>query len=573
MAHQFPQIRLGSTLFVLAVSFVLGLPMLVHGPLIDGHDTDEHLNQTKHFSEQVWEGDLYPRWLRDMNTGLGSPTYFVYPPLPAYVCVLLEPMAKVLHFNAFNIAAWLPLMCSGIAALLWLRTLFSEIVAAVSAALYLAMPYHLAIDLYRRCAIPECWAFVWMPLILYFIGGAIVGHRRDSIGLAIAFALMIFSHLISVAMFFPIPIGIALVQSPIGQKVRSGVRIILAMALGTGISCIYLLPALANERYIPASRIIDVHTWSYNFVGFGPSLFVYSSRENFVQTLSWMVVGMLALVLICSIAGLKWAGRKSKTVVIFSIAICGVSTFMMSRLSSLLWRQIPGLSQAIEFPWRFNGLLCLGAVILIAVCLSSTPLDWRPLRTIFSVALFVVAATWVLAYGNVWRWYKYDTPRSRDENHLVNESDGWLPAWIPAGTSQRSSLIASFGPKVRFREGRGDARVLLWKARNIEFETYSATGGWVMINQFYYPAWKAELVDQAKPTLIRTALPEGLLEVEAPPGTQRIRVEIPVSFIEHLGRWISASCVFLCMILSLDRILAQRFCSPARARRVAWPGC
>jgi len=46
---------------VCLVAIVLGMPMLLYGPLADGHDTYEHLTFTKYFSEQFWNGDHYPR--------------------------------------------------------------------------------------------------------------------------------------------------------------------------------------------------------------------------------------------------------------------------------------------------------------------------------------------------------------------------------------------------------------------------------------------------------------------------------------------------------------------------------
>src|SRR5690349_15300276 len=95
--------------FIGAAAVVLAFPMLVYGPMSQGHDTDEHLNFTRYFGEQFWGGEWYPRWLMGMNHGLGSPTFFVYPPLPSYVCALLEPVAKVGHFNAFNMGEFLAL--------------------------------------------------------------------------------------------------------------------------------------------------------------------------------------------------------------------------------------------------------------------------------------------------------------------------------------------------------------------------------------------------------------------------------------------------------------------------------
>ena len=242
---------------------------------------------------------------------------------------------RLVHSNAFNVAAWLPLVGSGLAALLWLRTFVSKTVAAGCAALYMMMPYHLAIDMYRRCAIPECWAFAWMPLVLYFTVGVIARKQRDLIGLSITFALLIFSHLISLAMFFWIPLGLAMLLSRPNQRIRSVLRVAFAMGLGTIISSVYLLPALANARYIPVSRLLslDNYRWSNNLLILGPGLFIHYAHENFLQTVSWTVVSMIAVVAICGLSVLKWRAFDAREIVLFWIVVCGFSVFMMSRMS------------------------------------------------------------------------------------------------------------------------------------------------------------------------------------------------------------------------------------------------
>jgi len=37
---------------------------------------------TKSFDSRLWSGGWYPRWLMNMNGGLGSATFYFYPPLP-----------------------------------------------------------------------------------------------------------------------------------------------------------------------------------------------------------------------------------------------------------------------------------------------------------------------------------------------------------------------------------------------------------------------------------------------------------------------------------------------------------
>src|SRR5260370_21659544 len=87
---------------VAAAAVALALPMLLYGPMAQGHDTTEHLHFARHFSKQFWSGELCPRWLAGMNRGLGSPTFFVFPPFPRFVYALLLPPGKILHFNSFN---------------------------------------------------------------------------------------------------------------------------------------------------------------------------------------------------------------------------------------------------------------------------------------------------------------------------------------------------------------------------------------------------------------------------------------------------------------------------------------
>lgn len=539
-----------SILLVVGFAIVLALPMLLYGPLIDGHDTHEHLNYIKHFSEQFWTGNLYPRWLIGMNAGLGSPTFFVFPPLPAYVSVMLEPAARLLHFDAFNFAAFLALAISGITSFLWLRTLVSEKIATICALLYMLMPYHLAIDFYRRCALPECWAMAWMPLVLYFAQNIIRGKRRSEIGLAFAFALMIISHLISVAMFFPIPIILAILFSDKGRRFSTALQVAAAMAAGTGLASFYLLSALANAKFISASKITVVFKWSENLVSLGKGLFIHGGADPFVQTISWTVVTMIIVTLVCGIALLKWATRDAKPGILFWTAlVCGGSVFCMSRASTPIWRHVHKLAEAVQFPWRFNGILCLGAVWLLALFFSNLSRIPRTPMIISVSVLILVFGGWVVSYGNVWHRYKVDVWRPpHDERHLINESDGWFYAWLPEGTVQSSTLAAGAGPKARFKDGQGDARVMLWAPRDLELETNSSNGGWVMVNQFYYPTWEGKLRGTPGRLEVRAAMPEGLLEVHVPAGLQNVQIQIPPSWEERFGQWISAASLVLCLL-------------------------
>lgn len=559
-SQRYSWFNLAPMMIIVGIAIVLALPMLLYGPLIDGHDTHEHLNYIRHFSVQFWQGDWYPRWLMGMNAGLGSPTYFVFPPLPAYACVALDPLARLLRVNAFDAAAFLALVISGMGIFLWLQTGVDRKIALGCALLYMVMPYHLSIDFYWRCALPEFWAMAWMPLVLYFAVQVTERRRNASLGLAVAFALMIVSHLISVAMFFLVPIALAALIAGPGQKIKDMFRVIAAMALGTGLSAIYLFPALDNARYIPASRIITVFKWSDNLVHMGKSLFIYSAPDHFLLTLSWILISMVMVVVLCGFALLKWGGRGLTRHVLFWLLVCAGSALMITRLSSPVWRHVLKIAEAIQFPWRFNAVLCVGTIWLIALFFSKQRVVPKVTRNVLIAVMIIIFSAWLVTYGEVWHWYKVDVWNPpHDENHLVNDSDGWFAAWIPPGTIQRSSLSASAGPKATFKEGSGSAIVQLWKPRNLEVQTNSVSGGWLMVNQFYYPTWQANISGKTGHLTTRVAMPEGLLEIAVPSGRQDISVRIPPSLAERGGEWASLFFLLFGVVIAFSTRAKSRF--------------
>jgi len=530
---------------VLAVCAVLlALPMLLYGPMPAGHDTYEHLNFTRHFAKQFWDGELSPRWLLNMNHGLGSPTFFVYPPLPSYVYALLEPVGEALHFSAFNVMALLALFASGVAAYLWIGTgaIASRGIALFVAVLYMLMPYHLAADFYRRTALPECWALVWMPLVLYFATQITKAKRGAVVALAVAYCLLLLSHPVSAFIFSLIPVLVAVTLAAPDRKLESALSVGGGMLLGIGLAGFYFLPALFHAKYFPVSRLgLGL---VYNLLPFDKTML---HSGGYVRALSLNVIDMAALIALSAVVAWPSALPEQRKQIGLWVSVSVAAILLMSHSSTPLWRRFPWLLDGIQFPWRLNILLCIAALPVIAIFLSqlSWPLEAR--RALAMAFGLLLVMTWLIPYWNVVNDYsRSPTAFTTDP---VSESDGWFKAWQAPGTDSASALQASLGPQVKFVSGSGAVNVRHWKPRDLEFETYSETGGAVRINQFYYPAWTAQLVGEARPLDLEAALPSGLLQVQVPPGHQAVRMEIPVGRAEHLGRWLSLLCVLLCVVL------------------------
>ncbi len=158
-------------IFIIVVAGLVSVfPIIVFGFPFFTHDGTTHTIFYTNFAEQFWAGEPYPRWLIQMNTGLGSPTFFYYPPLAYYLTVPFYFLSEIdpNGWRQLGLAASLVQIASGLCAYLWLKRFASRTGATIAAVLYIWMPYHLALDLYVRGAFAELCTFVWMPLILYF---------------------------------------------------------------------------------------------------------------------------------------------------------------------------------------------------------------------------------------------------------------------------------------------------------------------------------------------------------------------------------------------------------------------
>src|SRR3989344_693366 len=131
------------------------------------HDGQDHVVRIANFYQSLSEGNLIPRWAANLNWGYGHPILMFLYPLPSYA-------ASLFHFLGFSLVDStklvfaLAFIASGVAMYLWLREFLGEIPAMTGAILYNFAPYRF-VDLYVRGAIGEHVAFIFPPLICYFL--------------------------------------------------------------------------------------------------------------------------------------------------------------------------------------------------------------------------------------------------------------------------------------------------------------------------------------------------------------------------------------------------------------------
>lgn len=184
-----------SYLSVIAFSVtIMCLPLLLFGPQA-GHSLYHNISWAAGFAEQLLAGDLYPRWLMNMNEGAGSPVFFFYAPIPFYFTSLGFLLCGECSTTIqLGIGEWLIILFSSFSYYLFARQYAAPFVSIIGSILYALAPYHFAIDLLLRQAIGEITAYIWIPLILLSIDRMAMG-KYSVTALALSYSLLVMTHL------------------------------------------------------------------------------------------------------------------------------------------------------------------------------------------------------------------------------------------------------------------------------------------------------------------------------------------------------------------------------------------
>lgn len=295
---------------------------------------------TSQFGTEIAQGNLYPRWLPDSFSGIGSPAFYFYPPLAYWISGTLDAVGFS-TLAAITITAFIVLTLSGYTMYLWLAARGTW--PRLGAVLYMIAPYHF-MDFYVRGTLAEFTAFIWLPLIALAIER--MPDRRAVRLLALSYAGLILTHL-PVAMLT----GIFLI-APLGLhrivKDRHCLQpLAFGCALAIGLAAFYLLPALTMQDDISSSLL-----WSPSH---RPSSWTLFAPYSLLKMLS---IPTLAL----GLTVFALPSRSIWTVIAILVGISAVG------LIPFMWDTAP-LKHA-QFPWRLLGIL---EFVSITALLSRKP--------------------------------------------------------------------------------------------------------------------------------------------------------------------------------------------------------
>lgn len=537
-------------------------PLLWYGAP-NGHSIEYNLVWLKEFAEQLAQGDLYPRWLMNMNSGAGSPVFYFYAPLPFYILSVPTLLCSTCKLTVqLGIGEWLMIAMSGMSFYYFARHSFSRCSALIGASFYMLLPYHFEIDLWQRQDIGELTNYIWMPLALYFIERLIAGKNAIA-GLAIVYALMLLSHLPS-ALLFSIALGFYLLALAWRRHHwRCILHFAAAIALGLLLAGIYWVPALFSEQYIRTdqlwSAVFDFHRWFFPL--HGESLDP-GEDDTFALRLFAMISLTSAMFILCWLNAYRWRHVLDRSALFACLIIAAIAWFLMSPYSRLVWENAPELWK-VQFPWRI-------AMVLDLACAVALLHSWHVLEQYrdrftaltLSVVLGLLLYSWLSA--DVWHELDpFDSPdwvSSRDQSVQEGvDAPEYSTAWDPSDPEDENNPLLNIGP-LSYDASAGAVTVSQWAPRQIVLRVDLQRATALRIRQYYFPNWQVES-SVSGPLAVQADLATGLLSVSAPAGQYDLQLRLRPLQQELIGAALSLVGMLMLLVYGGYQRRARRTAS------------
>lgn len=470
-------------IIVLVLLSIFSILNLFNAGLPNTHDGQDHVVRIASFYKSLSEGNIVPRWASNLNWGYGHPVLMFLYPLPSY-------FASFFHFLGFNLVDSLKIVfgisfvASGIGMYIWLKEFLDEKSSFVGSILYIFAPYRF-IDMYVRGALGEHVAFVFIPIVLFFVMKINKDKKFNfllSIGLSVSLAGLILSHNAISLMLLPFIFAYILYLFYQGKNIKFFLRAVSSIMLGFVISAFFWVPAFLEGKYTlrdivtgneALTRFVDFRniiysTWSYAGTG------QFSVQLGILQ---WIVVLFFPFVAILLFKN----GKNFIPIYFFTFIYFILSLFLMLSGSSFIWNHFTILEK-FQFPWRFLSVSVFTSAILGAFFVSVFP-DKLKSSVMIVIAIFAIffSKDYLKAQGYVLRPESFYTSIYNGTTDTGESS----PIW-----------------SVRFMENRpkDDVEIIDGKAKFLkisktsinhkyEINVESSSAG-IRENTVFFPGWK-----------------------------------------------------------------------------------
>jgi hypothetical protein len=359
---------------------IAGWPLLT-GSALTGHDLITHLTYAQQTAANLRLGELLPAWGGSFNGGFGSPALIFYPPFTQTV----HAVTMLLGIDAVAVLgpmALVSLLVSGLAFRGCCRELVGSAAATAAALVYMVAPYRL-INVFERAALPESWAFLWAPLMVWAVTRRALPAHRQIVLVAISTAGLILTNLPLALLFLTgLAAWLALIScagpADLARACRRRWRSVAWGAVGAlALSCFMVLPQALARRWLSMDHMFGGEAGSlrpsantlFNEASFHPE---FNTRISIVLLVTVGIIVVATLLHDGARVRLLRLGRRSSAqpedgrtplLLLLAAIIC----FACAAPPIGAWLDLVPIYSNIQFPWRIAALLTFIAAAMVSL--------------------------------------------------------------------------------------------------------------------------------------------------------------------------------------------------------------
>lgn len=538
---------------IVTIASLLPVVSILRPGVYESGDFTIHIYEAMSFFDNLYQGNLIPRWGGELNATYGYPVFLFAYPLPNYL-ISLPHFIGISFIASLKMFLILSFIGSGIAMFYFMKRYAGKTAGVVSAIFYLYAPYHL-IDLHFRVAIGEILAFVFMPINLLLTYMFFQEHKFIFFILnAICLSCLILSHQAISLSFFPfLLIMSAVFCAQLKRKINDYLKYLLSLGIGILLTAYYLIPVLLEKQFtthgifpnnIHFNHILEFiySPWRFGFLFQGP-----------IGQLS-LIVGytQLAIVLLGIYLLLKQKIHDTHRFIVFLLIVLFLLLFsLMQSFSEPLWHLVP-LVNNFQFSYRLLALIAL--VISILAGLVSLTLSRKMIVIICLITMFYTILNW----GN-----RRVIPEINDATLRANlakstiEGEGnsqSVPLWIKSKIPWTKDT-----PKHHLEVVSGSAVIHNIERQNEEhtYKVNSFEPVQLKENTVYFPGWTLYLNGEKKNIDTSLLEEDGVIRTPIPAGNHRLEFTFENTLLRTMGEIVSLSTLII-TLLSLGVKLPKR---------------
>jgi uncharacterized membrane protein len=527
---------------LLVILLIVPLFDLFHPGLPITHDGQDHVARIANFYQNLQDGNLIPRWAANLNFGYGHPILMFLYPLPSY-------MASLFHFLGFSfvdstkLVFGISFVLSGLTMYLWLRVFLSGYTALIGGLLYTLAPYRF-IDLYVRGALGEHVAFIFPPLVLYFIYKL---SKKPSYwylaGGSLSLTGLILAHNAISLMFLPIILFyIVYLGFYCKNKKYFMFQALCLMLLGFGLAAFFWMPAFLEGKY----TLRDIVTRGVTLERF------VSLKDLFYGPWSYGISGQFTV----QIGLLNWLGvflsiplslyffkkKNSSWIIIFAFLLLFIFiAYLMTSGAKPIWEMVT-LLQKFQFPWRFLSLSVFLSAVLGAFVVSILS---KNLQKIISI-LFIIAI--LFTNKEYWHANSYQQKPESFYSGIYNRTTDTgesSPIW--------SIRFMESLPKAHIEVLEGSANIKEGKRTSTKHEfIISATQKTKLReNTLYFPGWQILVDGKSVPIEFQDQNSRGIMTFLVEKGEHEVTVEFTETKLRLLSNFVSLASLLILLTLGI----------------------